>query len=822
MSGATALGYQILWLRELQLVFGTSTFAIATLLAAFMAGLAAGGFALARYADRLRQPLIIYAVLELGIGLYALSFPWLLTLVKPIYLDAWRLLEPGPVLFGTLQFVLVSLLLILPTAAMGATLPLLARFAVLRISSAGDRIGTLYAVNTFGALAGVWLCGFYLLPKIGLSHSSKLAATANLLLGFAALLLGLWAARKNAAALPPADSAVPRSPYAPAVLIAIGLAGFAALAYELAWTRLLTLMLGSSSYTFAVMLIAFLLGIALGARPGGTYADRLLASGGLPRLLYGFAAVELAIALLACLMMYLYPQLPFWYVQLFDLFGAAAEPQMQWWLALLLAGMVMTPPAILMGMHLPMAARAVLGQGKECARPVGIVYGVNALGAAGGAFLAGFVLLPMLGVQGTVFAAAACGLFAAAVLVFAATAGAQRRRTLLAPIALASFALLFVVQRPPWDPMLMTAGMYHYVSRLDDHSREAIRRYSVDLYELLYYEEGLSSVVTVAQNVGSTHRWLAINGKVDASTTDDMPTQVLLGLLPMQFVAQPEEVLVIGLASGVTAGASALLPGVEQLQIVELEPAIGRAAHFFDAWNHSVLSDARVSLRYNDGRNHLLLAEAGSYDLIISEPSNPWISGVANLFTSEFLQLGRSRLKHDGVWSQWVPMYGMDSRDLSAILKTFAGVFPHVLVYASIEYNDLVLIGSAEPLEASEQAAARLFETPEVVTELQSIDVASSLDLLSLYQMDESAIVRMTATAPPNTDDNMFIEYSTATKLHLDTRGENFALLRQHAVMPDAQFADGRQWEQLAIRYRLRGDVVRAAAAEARAKDAPE
>ncbi|MDH5320995.1 MAG: fused MFS/spermidine synthase [Gammaproteobacteria bacterium] len=822
VSGATALAYQVLWMRELQLVFGTSTFAVSTLLAGFMAGLAAGGFAIARFADRLPRPLIAYGILELGIGLYALVLPTLLALLTPVYLDLWRALQPGPLVFGVIQFALVSALLLPPTAAMGATLPLLARFATLRLGTAGDRVGTLYAINTCGAVLGIALCGFLLLPQVGMFHTTMIAAAANLLLGTAAVALGRWVSPGDVAAEDRTQTPAGQTPLMIVVCVAIGLAGFAVLVYEVSWTRLLTLLLGSSAYTFAVMLIAFLLGIALGGKLGGQIADRMLLAGGRSQVLRSFAVVEIGIAMLAYVTMYLYPQLPFWYVHLFDQFGAAQRFAAVWWVSLLLAGLVMTPPAILMGMHFPIAVRAVVGMRKNLGRPVGIVYGVNAIGAAVGAFLAGFVLLPTLGMQGTVLVGAAAGLVAAGVLALYAAGRSKRYWALVSPLALAGMTVLFVTQRPPWNPLLMTSGMYHYVSNLEDHSREEILRYSVDLYELLFYEEGLSSVVTVAQNIGTSHRWLAINGKVDASTTDDMPTQVLLALLPMQFVERAEDVMVIGLASGVTAGAVALVPELRRLEIVELEPAIGRAARYFDAWNHAVLSDPRVELVFNDARNQLLLAAPGSFDAIVSEPSNPWISGIANLFTREFLELGKSRLRQGGAWSQWVPIYGLDSADLRSILGTFSAVFRYVLVYASIEYNDLVLIGSDTPLQASETAAMRLLSQPAIALELDRIDIRSVVDMLALYQMDAGNIASMDAGSPINTDDNMLIEYSSARKLHVDTRGENFALLLQYAGLPEAEFSNAGQWAQLAAHYRRRGDAARATAAASRAAAAAE
>lgn len=822
LSGATALGYQTLWVRELRLVFGTSTFAISTVLAVFMFGLAAGAFVMARYADRLARPLAFYGILEIGIGLYALIFPLLVSVLKPAYLAIWRAMEPGPLTFGLIQFLLVAIALLLPTAAMGATLPLLARFATRRLGAAGSRIGTLYAVNTFGAVAGTWFCGFLLLPQAGRFSTTIIAASANLILGVAAQVLDRWASRSHTGAVEIEDDLGPRRPWTPALVvvsIAIALAGFAALIYEVTWARLLGLMLGGSTYIFSVMLLAFLIGIGLGSKLGGSLADRLYKAGGQAGVLYAFAAIEIGIALMCYAMMYLYPELPFWYVWLFDWVGAAGQPEALWWLSLLLAGLIMTPPAILMGMHFPVAVRAVVGHDKKLGGPVGALYGANSLGGAAGAFVAGFVLLPNLGIQGTIAVAAVAGLVAGAVLLLPALGRLKRAWIPLPFAALAGLALLFLAHRPPWDPMLMTSGMYQYVTEFKDHSRQGILDYSLAPYELAYYEEGLSSVVTVARHKEGPDLWLAVDGKVDASTTNDMRTQTLLSLLSLQFVHEPEDILIVGLASGITAGAVSRVPGLSRLEVVELEPAVERAAQFFSAWNRDVLSDPRTQVVHNDARNHLLLAEPGSYDLVVSEPSNPWIAGVASLFTREFLELGKSRLKPGGVWSQWIPVYGMSSLDLQTLLRTFREVYPSVLIYAAVDYGDLVLIGSESPLNPTLENARNLVDEPALAEELGEIGIGSSLDLLSLFLLDDRDILVMGDEIPVNTDDNMIIEYSAPKSLHAMTRAENFNLLLRHARLPtDSAAMEPGHWAALAQSYWQRGDMARAAAAMALAR----
>ena len=594
--------------------------------------------------------------------------------------------------------------------------------------------------------------------------------------------------------------------------IALGLAGFSVLVYEVAWTRLLGLILGGSTYTFTLMLVVFLAGIAVGGKVGGRLADRLLASGGHAKLLLAFAIVEVGIALLSYAAMYLYPELPFWYVWLFDLMNARQNPLAVWWVSIFVAGLVMAPPTILMGMHFPIAVRAVVAGPEKLGGPVGVLYGANTLGGVLGAFAAGFVLLPALWMQGTIFVAALAGLVAAGLLIFYATRATTRSWLPVASVGLVAvtLGLLFAAQRPPWNPLLMTSGLYHYVTTFEDHSRRGIEEYSTGLYDLMFYEEGLTSVVTVARNKGSSHLWLANNGKVEASTTSDLPTQVLLSALPMQFVRTPEDVLIIGLASGISAGTASLNPEVKRLGIVEIEPAVERAAAYFGDWNRNVLADPRVRIIHNDARNHLLLAAPRSYDIVVSEPSNPWISGVANLFTREFFELGKTRLKPGGVWSQWIQTYGMESRDLQSLLRTFADVFPHVLVYTSTDYSDLVVVGSEAPMDLAQASARRLLEAHGVTADLARVGIRSNVEMVALFLMDRVAVMAMAGAAPLNTDDNMRIEYSAPLNLYRDTRTENFTMLMAHARVPaEALGSDATLWRRLAQIYQQRRDAAR-------------
>lgn len=766
LSGATSLVYQVVWARQLHLVFGTSTFAISTVLSSFMGGLALGGLLGGRVADRHPRPLALYGALELLVGAYALLFPALLSAAVPIYLSA----SLGPVGFGLLQLALVGALLVIPTAAMGATLPLLVRFSTTHRADTGRRTGLLYATNTAGAVLGAWAAGFLLLPDLGLQATTAIAAAGNLSLGAGALLL----ARR----VGPADASdAPAAPLAPsAVGAAMALAGFAALVYEVAWTRVLGLVLGPSVYAFSTMLVAFLVGIALGGRIGGPAADRLHARGGARRVLAALAAVEVAVALTSTALMGLYSELPIWYVWLFDALDSSTWTTGKWVVSVATAMVIMTPPAVLMGAAFPLAVRAAAPSADRLGQAAGHVYGLNTLGGVLGAALAGFVLLPNLQLQGTLLVAGLACLLAAAILV--------RGRPAWGGLAALSLGLAWVAWEPPWDQKILTAGTHMYLSHFSDHSRRGIRHFGAESYDLLFYEEGLSSVVTVGRNHADGEVWLANNGKVEASSGGDMPAQVLTALLPYQFAPDAQRVLVIGLASGITAGAAGLLPSASAIDIVEIEPATVRAARFFDAQNDRILDDPRATVVLADGRNHLLRTPPQHYDVVISEPSNPWITGVANLFTLEFFQLGRQRLAPGGVWAQWVQTYGMDDQELRAILRTFAAAFDHVLVYATVGTSDLVLVGSEQPIRPTPSAARALLAHPGTAAALRQQGIDDEFDLLARYLFDQDAIAALAPDGALNTDDNMRVEYAAPLSLHRDTNPENSALLERWTTPP--------------------------------------
>ncbi len=817
-SGATSLIYQTIWARHLSLVFGTSQLAISTLLAAFMGGLALGAFAAARWSPRARDPLLAYAALEALVAVYALVFPWILDAAAPVYLAFWRTFEPGPAVFGAFQFALLGLLLLPPTFCMGATLPLLAGLLTRDADATGTQVGRLYGANTLGAVAGTAAAGFWLLPRFGLSTTTTLAAAANGVLALTSVGVWRWGRGARAAtAVKPAndgtgDAAQTAPGPLPALLLVAGLCGLAGLVYEIAWFRLMVLVLGASAYAFSIMLLAFLLGIGLGGWAGGRVADRVRRRGGTARVLRWLAALQAGVALTAWAVMYAYGELPYAFAWLYEFVEVA--PGLIWPVKLSLALAVMVPPALLLGASFPFLVRAAAGAASGLPRCVGRVYGANAIGAVVGAFAGGLFLLPHLNVSGTVLAAASVNLVAALLALGAAMpAGvpARRRRLVRWSVATAAAIAALHAFAAPWDAMLMSVGIYKGAAKLPDRSRAAVRELA-DSSDLLFYDEGLASVVTVGRRKASGDIWLANNGKVDATANGDRDTQVLLAQIPFAYRPEARNVLVIGLASGISTGSVTLHAGPERIEVAEIEPAVLKACRLFDEYNHSPLEDPRVRVVVNDARNHLLRTADGTYDLVTSEPSNPWITGVSNLFTREFFELARRKLAPGGVWGQWLHAYQMTADDLRSLVGTFADVFPHASLFR-IGGVDLLLVGSDAPLLLDAAIVRDVFgANPAIGQELAEIGVRGPHELLALYCMGRDGMLAFAGGVGRNTDDNMRIELSAPRSLRLPPEAtvENVKLLRANAEVPYGALGSINDAVALAFAYARDHDIRRA------------
>jgi spermidine synthase len=772
MSG---LVYEVAWIRSLELVFGATTFAVATVLASFMGGLAAGSGAAGALEPWLRRvhPLRLYAACEAGIAAAALLVPLAFRALVPLTRGVFQAFEGSFFAFSLLRFVLCAAVLVVPTALMGATLPILSRFVTsLRGDVAARRVGLLFAINTAGAVAGCAVAGLVLLPAIGLLATQWCAVLLNLVAAAGALVLAREVAAPVAdqEPIPPLEAkAAVSAPRATLVVGAYALSGGVAMLYEVAWNRALVLVIGSSTYSYTTMLTTFLVGLTLGAWLGTrivrTPADPLLAIG-LCQLL---AAVTTAIGLFTA------GELPYLYVRL----AGALDPSPRALLGvqLLLAAAVMFPPTLGLGAMFPLTIKALgVSDERRAQRLVARAYVWNTLGAIAGALAGGFWLLPCLGSRDLLL----LGVYVNAAVALAGVA--LSRRSDLKPAWRAALLALITVflgdlslSAPSWRADLMSSGVFRYVDRYRGLDRDAFRRRVREGHgDVLFFEEGLTCTIGVFRTTRSLT--LLNNGKPDASVPPglaepvpaaarseplgDLPTQVLVGQLPLLLAPRIDDVMVIGLGSGVTLG-SVLRQPVRHVDALELEAAVVRASRFFDAHSGAPLGDPRVRMLVNDARNDLLVRDR-QYDVIISEPSNPWIPGAASLFTRDFFDIARRRLRPDGVLCQWIQLYEMWPDDVRTILRSFMQVFPAVQVWRV--GVDAIVIGSPKDMPLPVERIFARASGP-VRADLARIGIRSPEDLLAHFWIGGDELRAAVPPGPLNTDDNMRIEFAAPLRM---------------------------------------------------------
>ncbi len=790
-SGAASLAYEVIWIRTLTNFLGSSTTAVTVILTGFMGGLAWGGWWFGKQGDRWGEARLaqVYALLEAGIGGYALLFPLLVEGAQAVHAELYQqfpLLAESRTL---VPFFFGVLLLAPPTFLMGGTLPLMSRYLTRTEQVLAVNTARLYSANTFGALTGTLVTGYLLLRFWGQAGTTWIAASLNLLIG-----LGFWQLQKRlqgseARVLPPEERREPLSFNGKLIFWSYGLSGAVALGYQVAWNRTLSMLLGTTSYAFTTILATFLLGIAIGSYMYRHLDQRLSA-----RTLYGLLQLILAVSvLLANILM---ERLPFLYLslhrELLDTWGGVQV------LRFLLAALVMLIPTIAMGMMFPTVCSVLGANTRAPSKEVGRVFGINTFGAMLGAALAGVVLVPGIGMQGTVTLGAVISfsIGLAAQMSHPEWLPAKRLRWAMVTALVASLSLLF---NQPWSPRLMSSGVYLYANQYYDSSRSynlmALERNDVAQaqrsliweaamrkFETVYYEMGPVATVAVMDSAEGK-RSLMINGKVDASAggSGDMPTQTLLASLPMILHPNPERVFVVGLGSGITSG-TALLHEPETIITAEISPAVIRAASFFEKYNHGILHDARSTVVARDARS-FLISEKEPFDLIISQPSNPWIKGESSLLSLEWYEQVEQSLSSTGMLAQWLPAYHMSPRNLKILIYTLRSVFPQVSLWRSTVPGDLLMIASKQPnFRISYQDVVRRAARPQAAATLQRFGLEPTTFLPQLFLMGDHEVVRYLKTLNPleqNTDDRLITEFTAPLDMLKDRNVNRFLELPQ-------------------------------------------
>jgi spermidine synthase len=743
-----------------------------------MAGLGTGAFFVGRRADRVRRPLALYAALELAIGIVGLVSPLALAQGNELYASFYRRLHESPGLLTMARFAIGFAFVFVPAFLMGGTLPTVTRHLVASGRAVGPAVGRLYAINTLGAACGALLLPYFLLPAFGVRTTLVLTAFVNLAIAGAAMRVAREFSVREPEARPAGSI---QEPNRLGLLVAFFVSGFVALALEVLWNRFFSIYIGSSIYSYAIVLTLYLVGVFV----GGLVGERLMAAGRPPeRIFMGSLMVVLAALAISvpALDRILYPQiivldtlgLGFWSFQVASAVATA---------------LVLLPPTIAFGASFPAVAAALARKADEAGRTIGFVYLVNTGGTTLGSVVASFLLIPMLGLRSSFGLLAV--LVGIAVLLAAARDVRRRPGLVCAVVALAALPSLLT----PWDLRRMHSSINNDAGTIVTLWRNGTLEQSLDAIQVLDLRDGVDATVSVAQYADG-ERALLVNGKGDASDGLDMFTQLVLGHLPLTVRPEARDVLVVGMGSGVTLGAVLRHP-VAHVDLVEIAPEVLElgSRHFWHV-NHGALDDPRVAVHVEDGRNFIAFAADREYDVVISEPSNPWMTGVANLFTTEFFAQVQTRLRPGGVLAQWFHSYGMALDDVRALFATVREHFPYVYVFAfhhTLDVaGDMVLLASAAPVDFGPALAAVAHGV--VADDLRRFGIEGPAGLAQGLVLAPGSLEAFVAGAAVNSDDHPRIELNAPRNLMQETAFDNLEALlaaSNGVVLPASQNTDG-------------------------------
>lgn len=755
LSGAAGLTYQVAWAKALGLIFGHTAYAVATVLAVFMAGLAMGSAYLGKWGGRHARPIALYARIELLVAATgALSLVGLAG-VRSLYVTAYPVLHGSHFLLLLLRFVGAAVVLFIPTFLMGGTLPILIASVARNSAELSVRVSQLYWVNTLGAVAGTLITGFVLLPEIGLRLTIACAFVANVLAGLVALRISKDASLGQS---PPSRAALDKSKSLEStsrfLLFLFALVGCTAFAYEIAWTRLLAIAIGSSTYAFTLMLAVFLVGAVLGSALFQRFVAR-----GRQVSLATLAWAQLGIGITAVASLALFHWIPSIIPPLLrtthQTFGGLVLAQFA------ASALTLLPVATFFGFNFPLVI-VLLDRSADATDShstiVGKAYAANTVGAIVGSLLTGFWLVTWLGSFRVVALAAAVNLL----LAFAVDLRERRRTLALAFDVVCLVAVVGIASSSFfYNRSLLSLSAVLYGNAYEGHLTLGE---IADTMDLVYTAEGVNDSISVVRTDNLVA--LRVNGKVDAST-DDATTQLLLGHLGAAFHPAPRRVLIIGFGSGMTASAVARYPEVEHIDCVEIEPAVILAAPYLQTLNRDVLKDPRLHIIFDDARNFLLTTRE-KYDLIISEPSNPWIAGIATLFTDEYYAAARKRLAPAGMFVQWTQAYSLAPTDLSMIAATLAPHFPEVTLWRASE-TDLLFLGRTDTSPLQFGHLRSLWQNHPLAADFETMNIHEPEGLAAYFLLNDAAVRELAKASELNTDDRTLLEYRSPQSLLADS-----------------------------------------------------
>lgn len=757
LSGISCLIYELVWSRYLNLIFGVSVYATATVLACFMLGLALGSWHLGKLADRSKNGRILIW-LELGIGIYILLSPFLYRGIAGLAILIFQSLNPEGFLKHTIRFALAVLALVFPTYLMGGTFPAFLKIFTRQPERLGGDLALIYAVNTFGGAVGAFLTGFVLIQAFGLSNSMFFAAALSLTVaGTVAIMLRKSGQLPNT--LPPEKRRPKKTVAVPAELVfpqkiiyltvaIFGLSGFTSLAYEVYWTKILTYFFRDSIYDFAIVLTAFLVGIVHGSLICGKFINKSKN----PAL--GFALVEILIGFFSMLGLFLISRFPYLLNYLQTNTALVQEFGEDYWTAGTLirfgyAFLVMIVPTSLFGATFPLAGRICAANLPALGRTIGLLNGINTVGATLGSLAAGFFLISWLGLEKGIMLTAFLNIAAGLLLTAALPPG---RKTVKYAVLTGTIlvGMIVAVYVPGWDKLRMSTSFLEPNQPLEE------------LLSLQYYREDAYGLTSVVELRPFKRKYLVTNRLYAQNSSDMMGLEDhrRLGHIPMLLHPQARSALLIGLGAGVSLSGLGE-HDLPEIDCVELSGSVIEAARSFADENNRIFEDPRIKLMIDDGRNYISTTRR-RYDLIVGDILFPMSSGSSNVFSREYFQLCRKRLAPGGIFCQWLPVHQLAMNEIKIITRTFRTVFPHTSLWYGMIGESIPVVGclgTEKELAIDLRELAKKYQNPALVEKLREVNLDHPSLLLSHFIMAGRSVQDFCQNQPINTDDHPIIEF---------------------------------------------------------------
>jgi len=751
LSGVTALLYQVIWIRKFGLVFGVHVFSMSTVLTAFMAGLALGSLLFGKLVDRKKNPLMVFLLLEIGICLFAIFFPWLfdgLTKLYTVLLPHGELTQYNTQL---IRFVLAFFFLLIPTTLMGGTLPVIIKYFVKEIKEAGSKISNLYSLNNFGAVIGAFIAGFLLIKTFGLTVTLFIGAGLNIINAIIVYVIArqtdttkIIGQNEEGEALV-ADELVHEDTETdkkyPRYLVRLALwvfaiEGFTTLAYEVIWSRILVgYSFDKTTYFYTVILMSFIFGLSLGSFFIRKKIDKI------KDLATWLGTIEVVIGLVSVALLIFFAWLAPILIKDRNVFKTWMETVGRDYFIFFI---LISIPTTLMGFTYPIVSKIYADNIKKLGNRMGTIGFLDTVGSILGSFVAGFVFIPFLGVvKSFLFVALINILIGLAMWIF--HPGKSRQFKIVSVTTVAGIALLLYLAIPGfqyftwWDKIGNNPWWGHHYEKV------------------VFYDEGEAATVIVRQYPGENMRSLVINGHHTAYTTiKDLSVNRQLGYMPYILHENPKKAMVVGFGLGATTNAL-VQPNMDKVDVAEICPGVIKAAPAFARWNKDVVEQPKVDIHDEDGRSWLFMAGDNSYDIITSNAIHPRLSN--NIYTRDFYEICRNKLKEDGIICQWMPQNWISEEEYMACLKAFVDVFPHSTLWYVNEYSTHI-IGSKTPVNITHEKVKKAYKNPKLREELSSVGIIDPEFFLAQYFLSEDELNEYVEGWPVNTDDHPMVEFS--------------------------------------------------------------